>query len=72
MIDVILIASHAEGDHLVVSPVREFYLDLGLFLFLVGIQRGHIWDWGPIGDSSLLAFQVLEPFRWAFHIPTHD
>jgi hypothetical protein len=72
MIDVILVASRAEGDHLIVSPVREVCLDLGLFLFLVRIHRGHIWDWGPIGNGSLLAFQVLEPFRWAFRVPTHD
>ena len=56
MIVVILVASCMEGGHLVVSPFREFYLDLGLFLFLVGIHRGHVWDWGPIGDGSLLAF----------------
>ena len=72
MIDVIFVASSAEGDHLIVSPVRELYLDIGLFLFLVRIHRGHIWDWGPSGNGSPLAFQVLEPFRWAFCVPTHD
>ena len=72
MIDVILVASRAEEDHLVASPIREFYLDLGLFLFLVGIHRGHVWDWGAIGDGSLLAFRVLEPFCWACYVPTHD
>ena len=61
-----------EGDHLIVSPVRELCLDLGLFLFLVRIHRGHVWDWGPSGNDSPLAFRVLEPFRWAFCVPTHD
>ena len=56
MIDIFLIASCVEGGHLVVSTVREFYLDVGLFLLLVGIHRGHVWDRGPIGDGSLLAF----------------
>ena len=27
---------------------------------------------GKFDDGSLLAFRVLEPFRWAFHVPTHD
>ena len=72
MIDVILVASRVEGGHLVVSPVREFHLDLGLFLFLVGIHRGRVWDRGPIGDGSPLKFRVLEPFRWALCVLTHD
>ena len=42
MIDIVFIASHVEGDHLVVSPVGEFHLDFGLYLLLVGIHRGHI------------------------------
>ena len=62
MIDIVLIASRAEGDHLVVSPVGELYLDLGLFLFLVRIHRGHTWDQRLIGDGPPFAFRVLEPF----------
>ena len=46
MIDVILVASRAEEDHLVVSPIREFCLDLGLFLFLIGIHRGATYGIG--------------------------
>jgi hypothetical protein len=59
MIDTILIASHVEGDHLAVSPIREFYLDLGLFLLLVGIHRGHIWDQGA--DWRWLPARIPSP-----------
>ncbi len=72
MIDVVFVASRVEGDYLIVSLVRELCLDLGLFLFLVRIHRGHVWDWGPSGNGSPLAFRVIEPFRWAFCVPTHD
>ena len=59
----IFVGSQAEGGHLIVHPVREPHLDLGLFWFLVKIHQGHVWDWGPSGNGSLLAFRVLEPFR---------
>ena len=63
VINVVLIGSRTERDHLIISPIRELRLDLGLFLFLIRIHRGHVWDWGPSGNDSPLAFQVLEPFR---------
>jgi hypothetical protein len=72
MIGVILVVSRVEGDNLIISPFRELCLDLGLFLFLVRIHRGHVRDWRPSGNGSPLAFRVLEPFCWSFCVPTHD
>ena len=72
MVDIVFIASRAEGGYLVISLVRELYPDFGLFLFLDGIHRGHVWDRGSIGDGPLFAFRVLEPFRWAICACTND
>ena len=62
MVDIVFIASRPEGDHLVISPVGELYLDFGLFLFLVGIHRGNVWDWESIGNGPPFTYRVLEPF----------
>jgi hypothetical protein len=59
-------------DHLVISPIGELYLVFGIFLFLVGIHRCHVWDRGSIGNVPLFAFQVLESFHRAFCACTHD
>ena len=56
----------------VVSPVKEFYLDLGLLLFLVGIHRLNVQNWGPIHNVSPFALRVLEYLCWVFRACAHD
>ena len=58
--ELVFTSSRVEGDHLVVSPVGEFQLDLSLFLLLIGIHRWNIQDWGGINLVSPLAPQVLQ------------
>jgi hypothetical protein len=72
MIDVFLVGSRTEGDHLIVCAIRESCLDLGLLLLLVWVHSGHIQDWGSCGDDSPLSLRVLKPFRRALRTSTHD
>ena len=60
---VVFIVPSLEGDHLVVSLIREFHFDLGLFLFLIEVCRLNVRDWGLFNNVPSLALQVLKSLR---------
>ena len=72
MSDVGFISPSSERDYLVISLVREFYLDVGLLLFLVGIHRLNVRNWGSIHDVSPFALQIIESLRWVLRACAHD
>ena len=66
--DIVFIVPSLEWEGLVVSPVREFHLDLGLFLLLVEVHRLNVRDRGlyfclhseSLSPSSMLfAFALM-------------
>ncbi len=64
--DTVFVVPSLEGDHLVISLVGYFYLDLFLFLLLIKICRVNIWDWEPIDNIPPFALRTFESLRQAF------
>ena len=59
--DVVFIVPSLEGDHLVVTPIREFYLDLCLLLLLVEVRRLNVRDGGQLMMVPHLHSESLSP-----------
>jgi hypothetical protein len=57
----VLIGPRSEGNHLVVGPVRELYIDFGGFLFPIGVHRLHVQNRGLIHYVPPLHSKSLSP-----------
>ena len=59
-------------DYLVVSPIREFYVDLGRFLILLEVCRLNVRDQVTINNVPPIALQVLKSLRQDFCASAHE
>ena len=67
-----LIGPRLEGNHLVIGPVMELYLDFGGFLFPVGVRRLHLWNRGSIHNVPPFVLQILESLWQVLCARAHD
>ena len=61
-----------EREYLGISLAGGLYHDFGLLLFLIGIHRLNILNWGSIQDVSPFALQILESLQWVLHACAHN